>query len=87
MTFAVKGNPQKLLIEHGYKSYGQSKYSFRILINAKKEKYFHAIVEYNNPIIHLHIDISKKGKTSKGLRHLTIQNNQQIREEVEKLID
>jgi hypothetical protein len=73
MKFTVSKDPVELLRRCGYVQYGQNTYSYQ-----KKIKFgqFHAVIEYNARIIHLHID--KENDRGTFDHHDTIQNNLEV---------
>ena len=85
MNFYIGKNIRQKLGGLGYKKYGTPKWSYRKDINNKR--YFHIIIDYNGYIGKLHIDKNEIKRTKKGYNHETIQKNQLIKEEVNKLKD
>lgn len=87
MHFKVE-NPKEELLKNGYKQYGLNTYQFikpvpannRIDEFFNKNAYFHAIVDYYDRYVSIHID-KPYGKSFKSY-HKTIQEHKKINKEI-----
>ncbi len=79
MKFSLEGDNllwmQKALEDAGYKRYGGNPHGYRkvCVVNEDGCGYYHAIIDYNYPIINLHYDAPRRKHSRKGkLRHDTV---------------
>lgn len=80
MLFKVRKNPIELLKKCGYKILGRNPYSW---YKPRKFGRFHAIVEYNNEIVHIHIDEENAQGTFN--QHSVIQHGDELYKEAIKI--
>ena len=85
MHIILEDKPQDALIANGYHPIGGSEFHFRKCLPF--ERSFHAIVDYNNFVISLHIDFPIRNKGRSGTKHGTIQKNAELRREKAKIIN
>lgn len=93
MNFFVNDDPRELLRRSGYEQYGLNTYSWRRIIGRpdnnlsfllrkklkKPPSQFHAIIDYNYPIIRLHIDCGGQyNRNGDVVRHKTKQKGHQL---------
>lgn len=82
MKFELEEDPVTILKQAGYYPYGKSEYHFKKNLHNTifGFSYFHAIVDYNYPIVNLHID-TPRPKTPYSLRHTTVHKSPEIHNE------
>jgi len=71
-------SPRRLLKEAGYEKYRPDGFHWKKERQGMFKSLFHVIIDYNHPVLHLHID---QWKDPKG-RHKTIHKNKEVEKEM-----